>query len=195
MQHILSVSISMLILITILASCTARSSTSKIQITNNNTFATVIPKNTIISVVKPELINTCASNNQIVINFFGKYKITKLLSYAPNSIYTSTNIESIIGLPVNYTIGAATYNCDICKDPFYKPTPLTSAQFEETNNLPLSSLGITSSTITQITIYTSKTTQTSDTLWNSCGSIIFYTPDKKLILFDGLAYFLLGDKV
>lgn len=159
-----------------------------------NTITTVIPKYTVITIVKPRSVDSSALKDPLTLNFFGKYKITKLLSYAPNSIYTPSDIKNIIGLPVTFTAEAATYSFDICNDPFYKSTPLTSAQFKETNNLSLTSLGITSSSIVQVTIYASKTTQTSTTLWNSCGSIIFYTPNNILILFDGLAYFLLSDE-
>lgn len=118
--------------------------------------------------------------------FYGEWKINKQIAYGPASIYSNDDIKKIVGTTINYSKVKAVYGTVICQVPYYKKTSISSTSFETSNKMKFSTLGITSNSVDQITVYTSSSL---NEIWDSIGSVFYLKDQNTLILFNGGVYF------
>lgn len=118
--------------------------------------------------------------------FYGKWEIKKQIAFGPVSIYSNEDIKKMIGKKLNYSDVKAVIETNICETPYYKKLTISQTDFETSNKIKLSSLGITNNSIDQITVYISSS---SKEIWDSIGCIFYVKDQNTLVLFDGGVYF------
>jgi len=120
--------------------------------------------------------------------YYGQWKISTLIAFGPASIYSNDDVKKMIGKTISYSDIQAVYGTVICKNPYYKKTTITSPTFETSNKMKFSTLGITTNSVDQVTVFTNSS---SNDLWDSAGSVFYIKDQNTLILFDGGVYFKL----
>ena len=123
--------------------------------------------------------------------FYGDWVVKKSIAFGPVSTYSNDDVNKIIGKKLSYSELKAVFETNSAQKPFYKKISISKGDFETSNKIKLSTLGITSSSINQVTVYIDSS---SKNMWNSMGSIFYVKDQNTLILFDGGVYFEL-DKV
>ena len=118
--------------------------------------------------------------------YYGQWKINKQIAYGAASIYSNDDVKKMIGKTIVYSDIEAVYGTVACKNPYYKKSTITSSSFETSNKMKFSTLGITTKSVDQITVFTNSS---MNDLWDSVGSVFYIKDQNTLILFDGGVYF------
>ncbi|MFL0198809.1 hypothetical protein ACJDU8_25140 [Clostridium sp. WILCCON 0269] len=144
-------------------------------ITNSSTYMT--SKNN-----KPAIKNQSDQKE----TYYGEWSIKKQIAYGPVSTYSNDAIKKMLGKKLTYSDEKAMYETKICEKPAYKKSIISQKDFESSNKVKFSNLGITDNAIVQVVVYTDS--RHKDT-WNSTGCTFYIKDQNTLILFDGGAYF------
>jgi len=118
--------------------------------------------------------------------YYGQWKINKQIAFGPASIYSNDDIKKMIGKTISYSDIQAAYDTVTCKNPYYKKSTISSTNFETSNKTKFSTLGITTNSVDQVTVFTNSS---SNNIWDSAGSVFYLKDQNTLILFDGGVYF------
>ncbi|WP_051624246.1 hypothetical protein [Clostridium akagii] len=131
--------------------------------------------------------STTAQNEE---SFFGQWVIEKVVGYSKAGTYSSDDIKKILGKNLSFSKEQSScfgddisYLNNTVKNPTYKKSVITSDEFTTGFRVPISTLTINSSTVTQIEINDEK---------NSPACTFFIKDDNTLILYGGGTFFELN---
>lgn len=142
------------------------------------------------STTKPTVINTSENNATTAQNeesFFGQWVIQKVVGYTKAGTYSADDIKKILGKNLSFSKEQSScfgddisYLNNTVKNPTYKKSVITSDEFTTGFRVPISTLTISSSTVTEIDINDEK---------NSPACTFFIKDDNTLILYGGGTFF------
>jgi len=121
--------------------------------------------------------------------YYGEWSINKQIAHGPVSTYSNEDIKKMLGKKLSYSNEKAMYETNTCEKPAYKKSTISRADFEASNKVKFSNLGIMNNSIVQVTVYTDNSYKD---IWNGNGCIFYIKDQNTLILFDGGIYFELG---
>ena len=159
--------------------------------TDSNVTKTTDVQNTSKSTTDSQTVQNNTTKTAVIVkqqdqSFYGQWKINKLIAFGPVSIYGNEDVRKMVGKTISYSDAKAVYGTVTCETPYYKKENISMANFETSNKMKFSRLGITAKSIDRFTVYTSSS---SNNLWDSTGSVFYVKDQSTLILFDGGAYF------
>lgn len=118
--------------------------------------------------------------------YYGKWLIKKQLVYGPVGTYSNDDIKKMLGKKLSYSNEKAMYETNTCEKPAYKKSTISQTDFEASNKVKFSNLGITNNSIVQVIVYSDSSYKN---IWNGTGCTFYIKDQNTLILFDGGVYF------
>lgn len=119
-------------------------------------------------------------------SFFGEWRISKILAYAPVSENNENDMKSYIGKKFIYNDNLVQSGTNLCNKPFYKTSEISKDDFEAGNRMSFDELGINSQQITQINVFADQELQHE---WDGLGNFFYMKDENVLIIYSGGCYF------